>query len=800
MKKTFRKIATVASGALMIGASVGMAAAAAYPAPFVESGVADVAVVYGADAAISDINGAAKISSDLSGDVVATSAGGATTVTGGDSVKLERSSDKLNLGDSASDVFVTSIDADDMPNLLADGTYMDDENTEYETTQKIALKNNLNISHFEDSDYADGEPTIGIKIPDDKAVINYTLDFVTHPLFNASQMETTTLDLMGKQYYVLDVVNSSTPTSNKLTLLDSANTAIVTEGETVTVSGSDVAISFISGSEVKLTIDGETTNSLAEGATYKLSDGTYVGVKDILYSQKDTGISKVEISLGSGKLELTHANNVVMNDDTVQEMIAYLELDSSSKLDKIKIGWTTDDEAFITADSSLTMPAFGAVKFSMGGLFTMSEEETVVEASGSDVIELKTTIEDGSVTIPLLKSDTNGKFELIGKDSSNRLVTSPNTNLFVNETAGDKYIVASWNSTTEGESYYLKVEIITEDNVNKTRFTNVVTGDEKKVTEGSEATFGSVILTVNDSHRDGSQKWTNLTINAGGSFHELYTAEGLKTYLPYYSRTLTDSAEGALNYTGNTALHPVQASHIEYGHYNGTILGTTGYGNTSIYMFFREEDKDENLARGKLFNFTLTESGTSNKVHVGTVNVNGSSGYEIEDTDDYEYYVASDLATKVVHSTGGDQDPVTITYHGEQAYVELYVSDESATVVGDDTEAGVVTVTDAEVDTVSSKNLVVVGGSAINSVAAELLGGAYRGAEFASMTGVEAGEYLVEVMASPYTSGKVAMLVAGYNAEDTEKAVTYVTNNDVDTTVGTKLEGTSATEATVVTA
>ena len=107
------------------------------------------------------------------------------------------------------------------------------------------------------------------------------------------------------------------------------------------------------------------------------------------------------------------------------------------------------------------------------------------------------------------------------------------------------------------------------------------------------------------------------------------------------------------------------------------------------------------------------------------------------------------------------------------------------------------TVKDSEVASVAGKNLVVVGGSAINSVAAELLGGAYSEAMFTSATGVGAGEFLIQ---SFDRSGKTALLVAGYSAADTEKAVTYLLNNEVDTTVGNKMKGTSATEATVVTA
>jgi len=65
------------------------------------------------------------------------------------------------------------------------------------------------------------------------------------------------------------------------------------------------------------------------------------------------------------------------------------------------------------------------------------------------------------------------------------------------------------------------------------------------------------------------------------------------------------------------------------------------------------------------------------------------------------------------------------------------------------------------------------------------------------MTGVAAGEFLIQ---SFDRSGKTALLVAGYNAADTEKAATYLLNEDVDTSVGMKYKGMSATEATVVTA
>jgi hypothetical protein len=142
-----------------------------------------------------------------------------------------------------------------------------------------------------------------------------------------------------------------------------------------------------------------------------------------------------------------------------------------------------------------------------------------------------------------------------------------------------------------------------------------------------------------------------------------------------------------------------------------------------------------------------------------------------------------------------DNDEVIVSVPSDRVYAKVsVVAGGEASESGD---AGVMTVDDADVATVAGKNLIVVGGSAINSVAAELLGGALSEDAFTASTGIAAGEFLIESFSR---AGKTALLVAGYNAADTEKAVTYLLNNDVDTTVGTKMKGTSATEAVVVTA
>ena len=155
-----------------------------------------------------------------------------------------------------------------------------------------------------------------------------------------------------------------------------------------------------------------------------------------------------------------------------------------------------------------------------------------------------------------------------------------------------------------------------------------------------------------------------------------------------------------------------------------------------------------------------------------------------------------------------DQYKATISYPSEQVYALAYFAEVAAAITtsggsgaGSATALGSVAVTDAEVGSVSGKNLVVVGGSCVNTVAAQLLGfsGKTCGADFTAKTGVGAGQFLIETFSR--TGGKVATLVAGYNAGDTTNAAKYLTTQlgKVDTMVGKKYKGSSSTTAELVT-
>jgi hypothetical protein len=301
---------------------------------------------------------------------------------------------------------------------------------------------------FEDTDYKEDEPTVGIKISSGAHVLNYTLDFSDQPL--SSDLETTELPIMGKSYYVLDNWTTGTP---KLTLLDAAVDTTLAEGETTTleVDGTtyECSISFIGTTEVKLKVNGETTNSLQESETYKLTDGSYVGVKDISVQDYAGGIKQVEFSIGSGKLVLTDGSDVELNDESITDLSCNITR-TTTKLSSITIIWNAENDLFITEDSEITMPGFEVVKLSYAGMNYPAEEVIKVDASDTyitlDDFPLKDTLAD----IDILYGN-GSKFTGIGKDATNLLVTANDTILtFDGDT--DEYFVASWSDGSDAES------------------------------------------------------------------------------------------------------------------------------------------------------------------------------------------------------------------------------------------------------------------------------------------------------------------------------------------------------------
>ena len=798
MKFNFKKISAIASSALMVGMSMGVAAAANYPAPFVSGTSADVAIVYGTGEGVSslDLVSAGNIQSNLQSKVE-TTPGTSSTVVGGDSVALEKSTNKFNIGESISD-FYSTLDNEELSTVLAKGVYSNDANDEFDYEQKISLFS-INLSHFleTDNEFSSADvPVIGFDMVSGQYVLNYTLTFTPNNAeaggnwASGNDLETTDLTMLGRTYYVLSARNT-TATNHKLTLLDTANSALITDGETKTITIGDktyeVSIDFIDATNVILNVNGAQTNKLAEGGVYKIATDTYIAVKSNLYDAKESGISKAEISIGSGKIEIQNLVEVKVNGDEISDiegsrskLNGYISVDSSNNLNKVTLQWILDDDNWLIKGEDLVLPGFETIKFSMGDFVSPKQEITTVTDNGVNSARVKTTIKDGDVTLDLLA--LNGSvsgFNGLGEKSNHKLVTNASTNtinLLLNETE-QSYFVATWINGQSFESYAFEIKGITEaTGKNSTTLNNLASsGSDIIFSEvGDEKSAGEVTMTLSSANDNG--KWARITLTkTSGTLYanRVVTKEGMMFRLPVDSPDGT-GGDGYINITNSS-------THI-----------------ATWAMNFTEEDKDGNIGLGKSFTVTIVPDSTNNGAEPSTLT--GITTSETEDgSKKYEGYMTGPLATKVLHDrpTSGLNN-LDITYAGEESYASVFISESAATVVsGEVATLGDIVVKDSEVSSVSTKNLVIVGGSCINSAAAAVIGGAYCGSSFTDATNIGTGQYLIKGYTGTSVTSKLALVVAGYEAADTTAAASYLTTQSVDTSKAYK--GTSSTSAEVIT-
>jgi hypothetical protein len=802
MKFNFRKVASVLATAVMLGSTAGFALAANYPSPFVVGGVSYAVIVTGANAPL-DMSAATTIQSDLDSKTTAITE---PISVDGESVKIERSADKFNIGENASALFITSMTKNNLPNLLADGILKGEDSEDYEYTQKIQLSENLILSHFRDYDYKQDTPTLGFQLAYNTEVLTYTLDFTTAPNITAAAAVTqfADIEIMGKPYFI------SESSETTLTLLDSSVSEVILEGETktLTVDGIDYVITPVgfTANDVRLSINGETTSALVKGEVLKIADDVYLGVKDYIPVQVERDARMVEVVMGNGKIELdSSGGNVQVNDKDVRELTSTFTLTSSHLLSKLAIVWTTDDEIFITDDMKVTMPIFGNIDLVMAGMTFPEGEEILVQGDSSRSIRLTAPIKDGSANINLLYTGSTiaSGFAGIGKDANNLLVTSPSDTLTFNQTLNDRMFVVSWVSGSESESYVVKASI---DSENKTTVTNEITGSTlcSGISIGSQCTVGNSILYVSDALGVSStNRYVTLVANSSEtSFNTLYTAKGLKIYLPWinttgFNLTTQELAAGNCSVIYGT----LAAGQVGYvatlTNNSGTTVSCNSLPTTTAYTLNMTEALTTTDARGTGVSFgaTLNHTGgttASPKVEVSSVIVTGASdtaGLQVKETEEYTGYVNSDYSTNVLHKTSGDQDSAVITYYGDEVYGNVFLASSAAVTASTST---VKIMKDSEVMP-TNKNLIVVGGSCVNSLAAKIMD-VPEGTCGDNQDVIAQDKYIVKVVAASSVvdgaqDGKIAVLVAGWEAADTQKAANKLLEATTSTDVGTLIDG-----------
>jgi len=828
MKFNYKKIGSVLASAVMLSSTIGFAAALSYPAPFVSSGAADGAVVVGSAGEASDWAAAVGMATELSGLVSTDST--TSSVAGGKAKTLASGSDLVYLNDDLAEN-VASISESDLPTVLADGTFTDDDGTDYEYKQLIDIGTSTNNGlAFSDSDADLDDPTILIKLTDTETTAPvYTLivDFGAAVPFNATASEGESIKLFGKEY----TVGTSTD-GDTLVLLGGASETTINVGESITaeIAGVSHEVSLIAIStsdtapQASISVDGQT-NTFTEGQTKKVN-GIDVFAKTVFKTGDNQGY--VIMQLGSDRLTFEDLSAVKTGTDADDIEGTNVDLTGAvNNLTKISINISAPDnnENHILKGESFVDPVFGSVSLDFVDLKNAPMLE--VQKDVSTTRKMLGITDEGSRELGLdvdVKGNDNVKlpfgYQGILADDNNDVIHVVEGENLVQD---DYFILNSGNY-----QYFMelkKVSLGTGSNANSdVHFKDLLTGttynndneavdddDVLNSTAGTTATFNinSQVFTVtsvnasavtivssdygkgnstNDDHIDvfpiietidgKDHRFAlieDVTINNLTTGNILNLPGGTVTVL---TNTTFTNATGEIGYQITpTALNDSGVS-ITIGIARNLAIAGQLDTNASV-LFLEEEDKSEATTTTKNAVWLGTDDDGTIMQALTPVTTATDDNATFDDTQ-YTGYLTNFGTYVLRYNPTGTNDPTTtsLTYSADQMYAEVFVSETGTTITPGSSGAGgqILTVRDSDVSSVAGKNLLVVGGSCVNTVAAKILGSTSPlcGPDFTEVTQVSSGQYILKTVESPYNTDKVAMLVAGYNAADTVNAVARV--------------------------
>lgn len=916
MNINFKKIGAIATSVLLTGMTMGVAAAANYPNPFVVGGVADVAVVYGTGEGVSslDVVQAGNIQSNLQSYMAGTGSTTTSASISGEAAELFSGGTKLYVNDSLNTV-KSVLTKTNLPNTLADGSFSG--NVDATISQTIDIGSDPNV-RFKKQPTSSDDPNYALTLSttQSKYIYNATATFSKAIAFNHSDSEGEDIILFGMPFTV-----SSATDSDTLVLLKSAKKVSLSSDDPsaeITINGNSYVLELISASDSSATIaitdsDGNTESKEINEAQSKKINGISVAVT----TADETNLKlSATVVAGTDKVTLEDGSAVAIgeSDTTIDGTLVDFETGTPSNLTALTISIYAgaSDEDAIRPGESFVDPVFGSFKLDFSGFnipsdSEVSREEIIVEPNGDDKMDLTFTDSRGYLKTVTWAKDVNGveiaggfgesklmiddegknltvverfavqksEYFVVGNEDDGRLVkvtaVKNSSSTASSSTSGDQFEVTdvfsgdvyktTWTSdgvgtipSIGGRSYSVRMygtSGISDISYNVSVdypdssgdgtvivYPTIETGKGAKIAFYEPITFNLSDWDARNASVDGGTDYaaynlTTIKTPDGDGYTDIYTlAWANNTLAGDQNGDMTSGIDSQVNIT-DTASSVLWMStggkagtNASYSNSGGLMFNLTqgmfgldrnnsitlylvdpqGYTNINRSALIVWEEKDDNsgyeatiiqLEEGRTGDDGLGVD-TSSSGHTWH---NNSAQWTSTRYSDSKITDEADMWGTILtfDSSDSDQPSATISYPDEQIYAQIYIAEENANIVAGQTttsggvQLGEVIVKDSEVSSVSTKNLVIVGGSCINSAAANVLGGAYCGAAFTEATGVGSGQYLIKGVSDAYTTGKLALVVAGYEATETVAGSKYLTTQIVDTSKAYK--GTSSTSA-----
>ena len=799
-KNATKRITAVATSALMVS-SAAFASLGDYPSNMVSGGAFAGQVVVGAAADAMDTTSASSIIDDLasefSGENEKVKISYRKSGTGGEEIHVARSNSALNYGETVGSVTEQAgFDKQDA-DVLEDGRFDNDISDEDYDQTLLLVNGEFNHALRDEVDGVD-EIADGIFFNNGDVFANYTLDMDSAIDLSGTDADNDIIghdiEIMGSDFTIGDLDIASDNNVSKLVLVGGANKIAIGEGEstTVTTGGESYEISVQSvasgtPNEVLLTVNGET-RTIDEFDTEDVA-GVTIAVTDLVPSSRDSVKGYAEIVVGGQKISLENGN-VQVNDEDVNDLFPDYNVEvvfTAGGLDDIIVSYSVDDDTLLQAGDSLDDVLFDAFALEFRGINDVEWTQVDVNVNGDNVDIVGTTIAGEAFNRPFLHmeddSDANSSVWLRGDQEADRIFfensingtfsgSGPNTNVLANATT------FTWNftSTTNKGSGFLLEEDSEEQYIYE--FTDLLDSD-------NQVDFDEWLRNEDESDIE----VTDIDTDLGKSFGAVPTGvDTINIHIADLGDEIAFEGELLLELDAwaETTDIGAQMVNLTFGLDTPDVSGDSSEEESdAVTLQFSHDATDEEFNVDSVnFRGDSSFSGFQNSASGLANNEDGSTdvqtfvtrfGMMVEYDNDEETWAKIMVPDEQVEaeayvvfgSTGAVESTVTVDSDA--------VEDKKAELEADGyTITGTETMTSEEVtfdvtapvmdsDVTGMDDMIVVGGPAVNTVAADLLGLTFP--TTGSDSGVNEGEAVIR-----YFSDSNSVLVYGWSAEDTKAA------------------------------
>ncbi|MGV8162583.1 MAG: hypothetical protein ACP5N2_04600 [Candidatus Nanoarchaeia archaeon] len=762
MKKTVRKMSAILAGATMVGATVVGAMAydlSDYPSPFIEDGFFTGKIVVGEKALPADIIGATDIASALQAESVTpvstTGTGASTSIEGG---YLFSESKDLVLGSDLQDINPL-VDDTELPEMLGHGVVKNDDNQEVEYDLEIALEAGTSVLDAlvdtgYDLDDVTSEPVLYYDFDGD---VFYTATILFDDEWDAEEFtESQSIELFG-QVYTFDPNNDNA--DEVLTLFGTDSEVYVEKGEKATVKyeGTDYTIEVLGGNTdadpaTVIMRVGSITKTVEEGESEDFDGTLPIYVKDVFIDNTIAAGADIAVQLfvGSNEIELDTDGTVTVNGvelDEVTVAVTSTPALSWTAVEEIEFTVTPsnaeDEVEYIMNGESYVDPVFGSFKFHLAEAANFADDKEELTFTSTD---------DGvTMTFTPLGGDSYD-FDVADLDLVNDLAED-----FVGGTAlanVSKDVIFIYNDGATPADDDIVTHVLQITNIE-----DAATFNADFEVEVEDLTFGKTYtLTKCESISSDIELYPEVT----GVADEITLT--------------TDSDCSGNDYTGAMVVYTEAGAEV-------TMVVNTTDAQFSVVEDYQDDIDTLSAVDTIVVNFDID----TDEYDLATVT---GADSELGDDDDLDYFLTP-FGTYVIAESETDSRVATLYIPDEEVHYDMFLAPvESTVVVTEGSDSGAYTINPLPVgSTVLDKDamnligntpLIVVGGPFVNTVAAELMGNP-TSEQINTMFTAGFGKIKL------YTTQN-ALLVAGYNAQDTLGAAYVLAEHSKYDLTGTEVE------------